>query len=269
MFLGRANFDMRFHPLLFLLLLFCRALSGAEPVREMSTDRPDTTESAYSVPAGMFQVEMSFFDYSRDGDRGSRIEDWILGQMNFKVGVGENADLQFLFDTYTQSRTNESGLGEKLSGFGDMTIRFKQNIWGNDSGTTAFALMPYVTIPTQTELSGDAWAGGLIMPLGISLSDRVSLGLMAEVDVVPDADTDGYDLEWLHSATLGFSLTQKLGMYLEVVGIAGQDTKFQALFDAGLTFAVTDTLIFDVGMRLGMNRAAADIGVFTGVSARF
>ena len=269
MFLVQPNFLMRAHLLPFCILLACRALPGAEPVREMSTDRPDTTESAYSVPAGMFQVEMSFFDYSRDGDRGTSVEDWVFGQVNFKIGVAENADLQIVFDSYTQSRSTENGVRDRLSGFGDVTVRFKQNLWGNDSGKTAFALMPYVTIPTETELSGEAWAGGLIMPLAISLSDRVSLGLMAEVDLVPDADTSGYDLEWLHSATLGISLTEKLGMYLEVVGIAGEDADYQALFDAGLTFAVTDSLIFDAGVRLGMNRAAPDVGVFTGMSFRF
>jgi hypothetical protein len=92
---------------------------------------------------------------------------------------------------------------------------------------------------------------------------------MGEVDMVHDAQTSGYDLEWLHSATMGVTLTEQLGMYLELVGIAGEDTDYQALFDAGLTFAVTDSLIFDAGVRLGLNRAAPDFGVFTGVSVRF
>src|SRR6187402_3113627 len=41
-------------------------------MREMSTDRPDTTESAYTVDAGHYQIEMSFFDYSRDRSDGAR-----------------------------------------------------------------------------------------------------------------------------------------------------------------------------------------------------
>ena len=39
-------------------------------MREMSTDRPDTTESAYTVDAGHYQIEMSFFDYGRDRSDG-------------------------------------------------------------------------------------------------------------------------------------------------------------------------------------------------------
>jgi hypothetical protein len=37
-----------------------------ELMREMSTDRPDTTESPYSVDAGHFQLEMSFLNYTHD-----------------------------------------------------------------------------------------------------------------------------------------------------------------------------------------------------------
>ena len=267
--LAMTNIAMRTH--LLLALMLCAHSSSAETaaVRDMSTDRPDTTESPYTVPQGLFQVEMSFFDYSRDGDRGASVEDWIFGQVNFKIGVAENADLQFVFDTYTQSRSIDNGVRDRSSGFADVTVRYKHNLWGNDGGKTAFALMPYLTIPTETQLSSGEWEGGLIMPLGVELTDRIGLGLMAQVDYVHDSDTNGYDLEFLHSATLGFGLTEQLGLYLELVGIAGQDADYRALFDTGLTLAVTDTLVFDTGIRLGLNRAAPDFGVFTGVSFRF
>lgn len=257
---------------LFFLSLFCASsmLQAQEAVREMVTDRPDTTEAPYSVPSGMYQIEASFFDYSRDANRGEGSADqWIFGQINFKMGVSHDSDLQVVVNSHAIAGQSQRGDITRTSGFGDITVRYKQNLWGNDSGTTAFALMPYVTIPTHTRVSEEAWAGGLIMPLAISLSDRVSLGLMGEMDIVHDAETSGHDLEWLHSATLGISLTEKLGMYVELVGIAGEDTDYQGLFDTGLTFAVTDNLVFDAGVRIGLNRPAPDFGVFTGVSVRF
>jgi len=249
------------------LLAALSSLSAQEAVREMVTDRPDTTEAPYSVPAGLYQIEASFFDYSRDANRGQgSAEQWIFGQINFKIGVTHDSDLQIIVDSYIQARETGS---PRATGFGDVTVRYKQNLWGNDSGTTAFALMPYVTIPTYTQVSEEAWSGGLIAPFAVSVSDRISLGFMGEMDIVHDAETNGYDLEWLHSATMGISLTEKLGMYLELVGIAGEDADYQGLFDTGLTYAVTDTLVFDAGVRLGLNRAAPDFGVFTGVSVRF
>ena len=39
-------------------------------MREMSTDRPDKTESPYTVDAGHFQVEMDVLTYSYDRNNG-------------------------------------------------------------------------------------------------------------------------------------------------------------------------------------------------------
>jgi hypothetical protein len=38
-------------------------------LREMATDRPDKTESAYTVDAGHFQVEMDLLSYTYDRSR--------------------------------------------------------------------------------------------------------------------------------------------------------------------------------------------------------
>ncbi|GAA5135631.1 hypothetical protein GCM10023213_09260 [Prosthecobacter algae] len=242
---------------------------SATEIRPMSTDRPDTTESPITVPAGMFQVEMSFFDYERDSFEGEQVESWVLGQMNLKAGLSPDVDLQVVFNSYQEVRLKSGSQSDRFSGFGDVTVRLKKNLWGNDSGQTALALMPYVTIPTGSELSSEVWEGGLIVPFSVSLTERLNLGLMAQMDIVHDVETGGQDLEFLHSATLGFGLTEILGMYLELVGIAGEDANYMALFDAGLTLAVTDNLVFDAGVRIGLNRPAPDFGVFSGVSFRF
>lgn len=262
---------MRAHLLLLPAALGCLPLHGGEPPRPMSTDRPDTTESAYTVPAGMFQIEASFFDYARNADasQGAASDIWLYGQVNMKAGLAHHTDLQVIVNSHAVAGESERGDSTSTTGFGDITVRLKQNLFGNDSGPVAMALMPYITIPTHTGVSDESWAGGLIVPLSVTLSDRVSLGLMIEGDLVHDPESGGYDLEWLHSATLGFSLTETLGMYVELVGIAGQDTDYIGIFDAGLTFAVTDSLIFDAGVRIGMNRPAPDFGVFSGVSFRF
>jgi hypothetical protein len=244
------------------LLVLSVLSSPAAEMREMSTDRPDTTESPYTVPAGHFQLEMSFFDFSRDG--GGDAEAWSFGQVNFKAGLLPDTDLQLVFDSWTRERSTET-----RTGFGDVALRLKQNLWGNDGGKTALAVMPYVKIPTGTDVSNGEWEGGLIVPLGISLTDRLSFVVMAEMDIVHDENGGGHDVEWLHSATLGAALTEQLGMYVELVGIAGAQTEYRALFDTGITFAVTENLIFDTGVRIGLNRAAEDFGVFTGMSIRF
>ena len=245
-----------------LFLSLASALAAAEPVREMFTDRPDVTESPHSVAPGMFQVEMSFFDYELDRTGPDRLDNWVVGSLNLKYGITANSDLQFIVNMHSRQRTSGLGGHDLASGFDDLTVRFKQNLWGNDSGRTALALMPFITMPTHGEVGSEAWGGGLVVPFSIELNDRLSLGLMAQCDLAPDLDTNGTDVEWLATTSLGMSLT-------ELIAVMGEDIDAQFRSATGFTFAITDNLVFDAGVRIGLNRAAPDLGLFSGVSFRF
>src|SRR6185295_420185 len=43
-------------------------------LRGLNTDRPDVTESPFTVDAGHFQTELSFVEYTYDYDHGSRTD---------------------------------------------------------------------------------------------------------------------------------------------------------------------------------------------------
>jgi hypothetical protein len=240
------------------------------PPRPMSTDRPDTTESPYTVPTGMFQIEASFFDFSRDR-RGTstRSKQWVFGQVNLKRGLASDTDLQIIVNSYSMTTQEEDGDRTHSNGFGDVTLRLKQNLWGNDSGTTAMALMPYLTIPTHTSVSANRWAGGLILPLAVTLPNGWSLGIMSQFDFIERYESDSNEFQWLQSVTTGIPVTERISTYFEMVSIANPKAPVQLSSNAGINFQVTDELVFDVGCRIGINRAAPDLGVFSGFSIRF
>lgn len=233
-------------------------------MREMSTDRPDTTESPHTVDAGHFQIEMSFVDFAHE--RSARTT--ALAPVNLKAGLTNNADLQLVLVPY--SFVN-AGDGEDAEGFGDTTLRLKLNLWGNDDGgKTALALMPYVTFPTGDDgLSADHAEFGLIVPLAVDF-----LALMAEVDFVWDDAEDEYDVEFLHTAAVGHEFTERLGGYVEYVGVwAPEDDSgdhYHPFFSAGLTYAVSDDVQLDSGFVVPLEGDLDDTWrVFVGISIRF
>lgn len=238
--------------------------------RPLSTDRPDTTESAFTVPKGMFQIEASILDFSRDR-RGTLTphSQWIFGQINMKHGITHHTDAQLIFNTHSVAGQVEGGDRTYSNGFGDITLRIKRNLWGNDSGESALAVMPYLTFPTHSGMSNRAWAGGLILPFATTLPNGWSLGLMTELDF-RDRATDGSGrFQWLHSATTGIPISDNFGAYLELVSIVSPTAPHQLSSNAGLTFQVTPSLILDAGCRIGLSQSAPDIGVFSGFSIRF
>jgi hypothetical protein len=254
------------------LLLLAIPLHAEEPFqcyfefkRELSPDRPDTTESPYTVEKGRFQVEFGTFTFAKDRADGVKTETLTFGETNFKYGLNDSQDLQVIVDPYIDQ---QSGDGEKSEGFGDIELRLKWNLWGNDGGKTAGAIIPHVTVPTQTAVSENQWEGGIIFPMAVTLSEKFDLGYEVELAREWDEDHDEYDWKLLHSVTLGYAITDHLGAFVEYVGITGNGA-YQAVADVGATYNLTSNLQIDLLVAAGISRAADDFTVSQGITFRF
>ena len=244
-------------------------------LRELNTDRPDLTESPYTVNTGWWQLEMDIFSYTRDHDTAGgadvKASALSLANINLKVGLTSTIDLQTVFSPYTRVKVNDriSGARTSVSGFGDITSRLKINFWGNDGGESAFGLMPFVKWPTnQHGLGNKSVEGGLIVPYARALPGGWDLGAMTELDLVRNGADTGYTTEWVNSVTVGHDIAGKLGGYVELATIrkSGPDV---VSFDCGLTYGIGKHVQFDLGANVGLTRAADDLNVFTGLSVRF
>ncbi len=242
-----------------------------ELMREMSTDRPDQTESPFTVDAGHFQFEIDFFKftYNRRSPDGVRTTSWNVAPINLKAGLLNNVDLQIILDNYVHERT--SNAAGHATGFGDITARLKINLWGNDGGKTALAIMPFVKLPLSASgVRNGSTEGGIIVPLAVKLPGGWDMGMMTEVDFVSDG-AGGHDAEWLNSITFSHDIAGKLRGYVEFVSVNGNAPGFQwqAQADIGFTYGLTDNVQFDFGCNFGLTKSAPDFQPFVGVSIRF
>lgn len=240
----------------------------AELLRPLSADRPDTTESPYTVDAGHVQIESSVFDWVRDGDD----DTLTIAPTNFKIGLLHNLDIQFVIDPYVREDADDTQVDGVNDGIGDSQIRLKINVWGNDSGRTAMAVMPFIKLPTADKPLGKGEVeGGLILPFAVDVTEGMSLGLMAEFDSVYDGDDNDHDLEFVQTAVLGFDLTQRIGAFVEYVGVWGSDssTPYSASAGVGLTFELNENCQLDCGLNFALNDAADDLNPFAGFTVRF
>lgn len=246
-------------------------------MRDMSTDRPDQTESPYTVDAGHVQVEMDVasatFDHERSAGSDVRTEVWGVGPLNLKVGVLNNIDIQVVLEPYVQSRVEDRSTHtiDQTAGFGDLHTRLKINCWGNDGGRTALAVMPFVKWPLKrSALRNGKTEGGILIPFGTDLGQNWGLGLMTGAGFVSDG-SEGYTTEYVNSVTLGRDLTDKIGVYVEFFTVVGPDkvSDWQGQVDVGWTFRVANNTQFDVGCNFGVTEAAPDFNPFLGFSFRF
>ena len=249
-----------------------------ELMREMSTDRPDKTESPHTVDAGHYQIEMDIFNYAVDRYNGipgdHRSESFAIAPVNFKAGLLNNVDLQVVVESYISLREKNVGAGEvhENRGFGDVIPRLKVNLWGNDGGATALAVMPYVKLPTNTDHVGNnSVEGGLIVPFGVSLPHDWGMTLMTQFDINRDEDGDGHHPEFVNSIAVGRGIIGNLGGYLEFFSVVSTESgsEWIGTVDCGLTYALTEDIQLDGGVNVGVTRSADDVNPFLGLSWRF
>lgn len=243
-----------------------------DQMRELSTDRPDQTESPYSVDAGHWQFEFDFANYTYDREAGMRTQTLNLVPVNVKLGLTNATDIQFIFDSYTRERVRTAGTTTTTRDWGDLTIRVKHNFWGNDGGDTAFAAMPFVKVPLQLGDAGnDLVEGGLILPLAVALPGGWGMGLMTEFDLLADSTGNDRHLEWINTITFNHDITSRLGGYIEFVSVHSyeQGTDWMAQADVGFTFAINADAQLDAGCNFGVTRSAPDVQPFIGLTLRY
>ena len=243
-------------------------------LREMATDRPDKTESAYSVDAGHYQIEMDLLSFTYDRSDAETLEAWAIAPINLKVGVLNNVDLQLIAESYNIQRTTDRSTNSstRLSGFGDLLLRCKTNLWGNDGGPTALSVMPFVKLPTnQNGLGNGAVEGGVIFPFAMELPADWGFGAQAEVDYIQDSGSSDYHGEFINTVTVSHDIVGKLGGYVELFSNVSTEAgaKWIATFDFGFTYAITRDIQLDAGMNIGLTDAADDLNPFIGLSMRY
>ncbi|MFN7344110.1 MAG: transporter [bacterium] len=266
------------------LLILATATFAAQPaqfntatpatVREMSTDRPDQTEGAFTVPKGMYQFEFGFFNYSRRLDTDHRNETFIFGEVNAKYGLTNDIDFQLLWQPWTEQRfkgnPDQGEDGFHREGVSDLNVRLKWNLIGNDSGPFALALLPSVKVPTaKHKIGNDLWEGGLAIATEIDLGGGFTLGNTITGYVAGDSDDTLY-FRPSATAVLGYDITDKFSCFVEIFASSNMDTEryWQTSLDAGIGYAITENMIFDAGA-FWFFRGEEAINPFVGLSVRF
>jgi hypothetical protein len=261
----KSGFDL-FHP------------TPANLMRPLAADRPDVTESPFTVDAGHVQVETSFVEYAVDRRTDSGDHEYSLDVLptDVRIGLTNNSEAGVIFGPWSRDRVNPVGPSPTRStqGFNDLTLRYEVNLLNNDAPAEgryfAAALMPFVTLPTGGSLSSDHVQGGVVLPATWHIADGIDLGAELAPAAVWDPDHNREAFELTHTIETVLDLGGGLGGFVEYTGLLGSSgLPYQAYADTGLTLQVGPNVQLDVGVNVGLNKAAEDLRLFSGITVRF
>jgi hypothetical protein len=191
--------------------------------------------------------------------------------------VTNNLDFEVNIAPYERVSTHDaaSGVTTTSSGVGDLFLKAKLNLLGDDGGAVAFALEPYVKVPTAPAGVGNGVVEeGILAPIQVSLPANWQLVIDPEYDELANAVGRGQHSNVSGLLSFGYSITKTVTLSLELWGDANFDptgTVRQASFDLGAAWipAKMPNFQLDGGVNLGLNRATPGAQAYLGVSRRF
>ncbi len=238
------------------LIAECETKLNAQEVIPIQTDRPDQTETPFTVPDNYFQMETGFSFEQTDHFTQSFTGPSAL----FKYGINDHFEVGLI----TELAVIKSDA--TIYGFNPITLRFKEKI-NDEKGilpTTSF--IGYLTIP---QLASDSFKATYFAPafrftMQHSLSEKISIGYNL------GAEWDGESPEpiFIYTLTTGYSVSGKVGVYAEVYGFVPQWSKANHRFDCGLNYLLQPNVLFDISGGVGLTDIAPDYYVALGFSFR-
>jgi len=246
-------------------------------LRPLCADRPTKATGSCSVDAGHWQIESDLYNVTIQSADGVTTRTELFTNPTLKLGITNTIDFEVNIVPWQQVTTHDraSGATTVASGVGDLFLRAKINLIGDDGGAVAFALDPYVKVPTAPKSVGNgAVEEGVIAPLTLNLPKNWQLSIDPEVDALLNGSGAGRHVNASTVISFSYPLTKELTGSFEVWGDANFDpagTVTEASFDLALAWipAKQPNLQLDGGVNLGLNKATPGVQAYVGVTRRF
>lgn len=240
-------------------------------LREFETDRPTIIESPLTVDAGHIMYETDLIRLETQKTETEDNRQWLFNNANIKLGLTNSTDFQVFIESYGIERSKGLSTGERqtMQGFGDIRLRIKQNIVGNDKGNFALSVLPYIKFPTNKYSDNKKYEGGLIVPMEVKLPGEWKLELQVEADRLKDEDDDSYHTELMQGAGVSHKFGEKLEAFAETYYT--YDFKKHHIYNflnAELQYELSDHFLIDGGVYYGIQKHAAH-NYFAGAAFRF
>lgn len=244
-------------------------------LRSLATDRPDKSTTPYTVDAGHFQLETDLFGVSYDGygGAGTQTREFFTGDPVLKLGVTNFADVEVALGGYqsyhVQSRSGAPA--QDRDGFGDVLLRTKVNLLGDDGGKLVVAVEPFFKVPTATRgLGNGAGEFGLTIPVQYPLPYHLTLLVVTEFDDFRNPLDTGRHAGFTNLINLTYPIVGKLTGELEFWSqVQAAHVASQYTLDLALQYLLGPNTQLDGATYIGLNKAAPDLVGYVGLSQRF
>lgn len=247
-----------------------------ELLRDVAPDRPGISQSAHTVDAGHFQLEADFVRLHREDEQQESRRQLMLADVTLKLGLTRTTDVQVRLQSWQRDRVvpnpGNPEPGRTTRGVGDLTLRLKQNLFGNDAPHHhVLALSAYARLPTGQDVGAGRPEYGLAVPYEFDLNGSFDVEAQLEGESRWDRTSAQRELHLNHSllADWRFGPAHRLEVFAEGAGFWNTTQRtYQATLNVGPAVYVAEAIRLDAGVHVPLTNQPRTREVFAGLSVR-
>ncbi|RZT00286.1 transporter [Aquimarina brevivitae] len=253
-----------------LLTFFSLLIGGSIIAQETTppplvTDRPDATESPTVVPIGTVQIETGAF-YEESEDLNVVLKNTTFNTTLMRIGLLERLELRIGWD-FSEIKTEIDGteLNTVQNGLSPLLFGAKVNITEEKGLLPEIGLIGHIFLPftASQDFRPETTGTNFRFSFAHTLSEKSSLSY----NIGAVWGDDSPEAAYIYTLAYGYSVTNKFGLYAELYGDFPEDSQANHLWDAGLTYLVTDLIQLDATVGSGI-QSDQNLLLSAGVSIR-
>lgn len=244
--------------LLVLIFILGKSPIKAQEIPAIATDRPDQTECPFIVPKGYFQAENGFFYEKTSRNTQSMAYPSVL----WKYGFSDNFELRLITELVSEKESSQMQIG-----LSPVTVGFKVSIAEEKGWIPKTSFIGHLTVPkwASKPLRMNYYATAFRFTMQHTLSDQFAFAY----NLGAEWDGETPESTFIYTVTTGFSISKKVGSYLELYGFAPQNQQSDHRLDGGLTYLISNHVMIDLSGGLGLTSNAPKYFASFGFSYRF
>jgi hypothetical protein len=230
------------------------------------TDRPDQTESSALVPKQFLQVETGAF-YETLELNNIKSKTATFNTTLLRYGLLDNLELRVGFsNSEVRQEFNGNNLKGVASGFSPLSIGVKIGVSEEKGLLPKIAFLSHVNFPFLASQDFKTKSTSIDFRFSFShtLNEKSSLGYNIGMFWGGDITTANY----VYTLAYGYSISDKVGAFLEIYGDQPEDSHFNHLWDAGFTYLINDNIQLDISGGTGITQNIQDFFLSAGISFR-
>jgi len=242
-------------------LLYCflsfKNLCSAQDLPSIQTDRPDQTEYPFIVPMNHIQLENGF-SYEKTSRNSSEI---IAPTILTRLGINDHFELRLI----TEYAFNDDS--ENIAGIHPVLIGFKARLFEEKGIIPITSFIGHIGISKSASAAfrSTYYAPEFRFTMQHTISKKQSLSY----NIGAEWNGETAEPSFIYTLTTGYSITEKIGGYIELYVYILQMEKPDHRFNAGLTYLFNPNHQLDISSGLGLSETSSKYFISLGYSFRF